>query len=107
MNWFYLLIAVIAEIFGTISLKHSNGFQKILPTLGVIVGYALATYLLSIVCKNIPIGIVYALWSAVGIIGLLLIDHYVFLEKYNYFQLSGLMLIVTGSLILNFSLNPK
>lgn len=103
MNWFYLITAVIAEILGTILLKNSDGFHKIIPTIGVVIAYGLATYFLSIVAKNMPIGAVYALWSAFGITGSLLIDHYVFMEKYNTFQLSGFFLIVAGSVIVNYS----
>jgi small multidrug resistance pump len=105
MNQLYLIIAVLAEILGTISLKQSNGLQKLFPTLGVIICYSFATYLLALVSKNLPMGIVYTLWSAFGIIGSLLIDHFVFLEKYNTFQLSGLVLIITGTFLLNLSFN--
>ena len=107
MNWLYLFIAVTAEIFGTVAMKHSDGFQKITPTLGVAAGYGLATFFLSIVVKHIPVGIVYALWSAVGILGSLVIDHYFFSEKYSFFQLTGFVFIVMGAVMLNVSVNTR
>ncbi len=104
MNWLYLFFAVAAEIFGTFAMKHSNGFQKLIPSVGVVVGYAIATFLLSHVVKNLPLGTVYALWSAVGIIGSLCLDHYYFFEKFNLAQVIGLAFILCGSVILNFTL---
>lgn len=103
MTWIYLIAAVLAEILGTFFLKYSNGFHKTIPSIGVVLTYGLATYLLSIVAKSMPIGAVYAMWSAFGITGSLLIDHYVFLEKYSTYQLSGFILIVAGSVIINIS----
>lgn len=86
-------------------MKHSNGFHKLIPSLGVLLGYGVATYLLSVVVKTLPLGAVYALWSAVGIIGSLFLDHYFFLEKFSLAQFIGLSFILFGSVILNFTLH--
>jgi len=60
-------LAVLSEVIATTSLKFSEGFTKLLPSLIVIMGYGLSFYLLSIRLKNMPIGIAYALWSGIGI----------------------------------------
>jgi len=57
--------AVLSEVVATTSLKFSDEFTKLLPSLVVIVGYGLSFYLLSITLKVMPIGIAYALWSSI------------------------------------------
>jgi len=59
--------AVLSEVVATTSLKFSDEFTKLLPSLVVIVGYGLSFYLLSITLKVMPIGIAYAPWSGIGI----------------------------------------
>ena len=68
MALIYLAMAIIAEIAGTIALKASEGFTKLVPSLIVIVGYGLAIYLLTLVLRTIPVGITYAVWAGVGIV---------------------------------------
>ena len=69
MSWVFLAIAIAAEIFGTLSLKASDGLSKLLPSIGVIIGYATAFTLMAISLKKLDVGITYAIWSGVGIIG--------------------------------------
>lgn len=68
MPWIYLMIAIIGEVIGTSALKSAAGFTKLWPSLLVIVGYAVAFYFLSLTVDRIPVGISYAIWSAVGIV---------------------------------------
>ncbi len=56
--WLFLFAAIISEVTATSSLKASDGFIKLLPSIIVVVGYALSFYFLSLVLKVIPIGIV-------------------------------------------------
>ena len=62
MVWFYLAIAIAAEVMATTALKFSEGFTKIMPSALVVVGYAGAFYCLSKVLNQIPISIAYAIW---------------------------------------------
>ncbi|GIO23705.1 hypothetical protein J11TS1_22860 [Oceanobacillus sp. J11TS1] len=67
MNGYLLLIiAIIGEVFGSSMLKASNGFKKILPTFGIVIGYAVAFYMLSLSLKAIPLGTAYAIWAGLG-----------------------------------------
>ena len=63
-----LLLAIIAEVTATSSLKASDQFTKLWPSLVVIVGYAISFFLLSIVVKQIPVSIAYAIWCGLGIV---------------------------------------
>ena len=63
-----LAIAIVTEVFASTCLAKSDGFTQLLPTLASLVGYAVAFYCLSQVVKSMPLGIVYAIWSGVGIV---------------------------------------
>src|SRR4029450_662018 len=68
MHYLYFLVAIVAEVVATSSLKASERFTRPLPSLMVIVGYVLAFILLSLVVEKMPVGVVYAIWSGAGII---------------------------------------
>ncbi|WP_054955383.1 DMT family transporter [Paenibacillus dakarensis] len=102
MNGYLLLItAILGEVFGSTMLKASNGFKKILPILGIILGYALAFYALSLSLKTIPLGMAYAIWSGVGTALTALIGIIIFKEGFNSKKLLGLILIIGGVIVLN------
>ncbi len=58
--WLTLGIAIVAEVIGTSALKASEGFTRWLPSLVVVLGYAVAFYCLSLVLRHIPVGVAYA-----------------------------------------------
>ena len=63
-----LFFAILSEVIATTSLKLSDGFTKLVPSMIVVIGYGASFYLLSISLKVIPIGLAYAIWSGVGIV---------------------------------------
>ena len=67
MAWLLLSIAILAEIAGTLMLKASDGLSKLLPSVGVAVGYLTAFALMSQSMKKLDVGITYAIWSGVGV----------------------------------------
>lgn len=100
-TWIILLIAVIGEVVATTSLKLSEGFTKLVPSVVVVVGYAIAFYCLSITLKFIPLGIAYAVWSGLGIVTVSILGWLVFGQKLDIWALLGMFLIICGVLILN------
>lgn len=100
-TWIILLIAVIGEVVATTSLKLSEGFTKLVPSIVVVVGYAIAFYCLSITLKSIPLGIAYAVWSGLGIVTVSILGWLVFGQKLDTWALLGMFLIICGVLILN------
>lgn len=66
--WILLGFAIVIEVLGSNCIKASNGFTKPLPTVISIVAFVVALYLLSMITKTLPLGIVYAVWSGVGIV---------------------------------------
>lgn len=99
--WLFLLAAIISEVTATSSLKASAGFTKLIPSLIVVVGYALSFYFLSLVLKVIPIGIAYAVWAGLGIVLLTLIGWLVFGQVLDMPALLGIALILSGVIIMN------
>ncbi|WP_316675241.1 multidrug efflux SMR transporter [uncultured Tolumonas sp.] len=100
-NWIILLIAISSEVTATTSLKLSDGFSKLGPSLLVIVGYTISFYCLSLTLKTIPVGVVYAVWSGMGMSLITLVGWHFFGEKLNIPTLFGIGLIFAGVLIMS------
>jgi small multidrug resistance pump len=100
-EYLFLGLAILSEITGTAALKLSDGFTRPLPSLVVVVGYLGAFYLLSLTLESLPIGLVYATWSAVGIVGAALLGVVVFDEGIDAAAAVGMALIVAGVAVLN------
>jgi small multidrug resistance pump len=99
--WIYLGIAIVTEVIGTSALKSADGFTRLLPSVVVIVSYAISFYLLSLTLRSIPVGIVYAVWSGVGIVLLALIGALFFKQTLDTPAVIGVGLILAGVLVIN------
>jgi small multidrug resistance pump len=100
-NWIFLGGAVVAEVIATSALKASEGFSKLVPSLVVVAGYAVAFYLLSLTLRSIPVGIAYAVWSGLGVVLIALVGWLVFGQRLDAPALAGMALIVAGVLVMN------
>ncbi|ABS14975.1 MULTISPECIES: DMT family transporter [Brucella/Ochrobactrum group] len=96
-----LAIAIVSEVIGTLSLKASEGFTRLGPSLIVVVAYGLAFYFLSMTLKSIPVGIAYAVWSGIGVTLVALIGWLVFGQKLDLAAVLGMGLIIAGVIVLN------
>lgn len=96
MHWIYLATAIVFEVVGTTALQASQQFTRLLPSVVVVLGYGTAFYFLGLTLKTLPVGIVYALWSGLGICLIALIGWLVFGQKLDLPALIGMALIVAG-----------
>jgi len=96
MVYLYLMIAIIAEVAGTLALKPAEGFTKLGPSILVVVGYAVSFYLLSVILKTLPIGITYAIWSGVGIVLTAILAAVIFKQTPDMPAIVGMTFIVVG-----------
>lgn len=101
MAWILLSIAIVAEVFGTLSLKASDGLSKLWPSLGVLVGYATAFTLMAMSLKKLDVGITYAIWSGVGIIGAAVGGLVFFDQQLSKMTILGMAIIVFGVVVMN------
>ena len=96
MAWVLLVFAIAAEVLGTLSLKASEGFSKLLPSLGVVVGYAAAFTLLAFALKTLNVGPAYAIWAGLGTMGAALGGWIIFHERMSVLTLSGIAIVIVG-----------
>lgn len=96
-----LALAIIVEVTGSTLLVKSEGFTKIVPSVAVVILFALAFYLLSQVIKVIPLGIAYAIWAGVGIILTALIGVIFLKQQLDVPAVVGILLIVSGVVVMN------
>ncbi len=101
MQWVYLGIAIVAEVIATSALKAADGFTRLAPSLVVVSGYAAAFYFLSLALKTMPLGVAYAIWSAVGVALVCLIGWLVYGQRLDGPALAGIGLIVAGVVVIN------
>ncbi|WP_435128891.1 DMT family transporter [Halobaculum sp. D14] len=102
MNPYVLLgAAILSELVGTTSLKLSEGFSEPLPSLGVVVGYGAAFYLVSLTLEELPLGVVYGTWAALGIVGVATVGVVLFDEQVDPAGVVGILLIVAGVYCVN------
>lgn len=100
-NLVYLFLAIIFETSATSLLKLAEGFTKPLPTIASILLYILSFYCLSNCLKTVPIGVAYAIWSALGIVLVTLVGIIVFKQTPDWAAIIGLLLIIIGVGVLN------
>jgi len=101
MKWIFLSIAILAEVIATMSLKHSDGFKNLVPSIIVVVGYGVAFYFLSLVLKSVSIGIAYAIWAGMGIVLVSIFGYFVFKQTLDIPAIIGLSLIIIGVVVIN------
>ncbi len=96
-----LSVAIMGEVIATASLKASNSFTNIIPSIIVVLGYASSFYFLTIALKVIPVGVAYATWGGLGIILVTLAGFIIYQQKIDLIGLLGMTLIISGVIILN------
>lgn len=97
----YLGLAIVFEVIATSSLKASDGFTKVVPSLVVVLGYGATFYFLSIVLRSIPVGVAYAIWCGLGIVLVTLVSMYIYKETPDLPAVVGMVFIVVGVIVIN------
>ncbi len=103
MKWIYLLVAILLEVAGSIMMKLSDSFTKLLYSVGVFMCYAGSLIFLTLALKYFEISVVYAVWSGVGVAILAIVGVFYFNEKMDLVKAVSLVLVVIGVIGLNLS----
>lgn len=100
-TYLILTIAIFCEVGGTMLLPVSQNFTKIVPTATLTVLYLLSFYLITFVVDKIPIAIVYATWSGLGVFTVAILGYVFFKQSLSWQAVLGLFLIVMGVVLVN------
>ena len=98
--WFLLALAILLELSGTICLKLSHGFSRLVPSIGVVCFYLGSFTLMSFSLKTLEVGIVYAIWAGVGTALIAMVGILAFGESITVLKILGLLMIVGGTFLL-------
>lgn len=101
MSYFYLTLAIIAEVVATSSMRATEEFTKPVPTFIMVVGYGLAFYFMTLALRTIPLGITYAIWSGMGIVLSSIIGVMFYNERLDWAAVTGMGLIIAGVLVIH------
>lgn len=96
-----LLIAILFGVFGTVSMKLSNGLQNLKPSLCLLIFYIISFAALTLAVQGVDVSIVYAIWSGVGTILVTIIGVLLFNESISLKKVISILLIVIGVLGIN------
>ena len=99
--YLFMLLAIFCEVAGTLLLPSTQNFTKIIPTAIAATCYLTALYCLTHVLHKIPIAIVYATWSGLGIFTIALFGYFFFKQSLSWQAVIGLFLIVAGVFLVN------
>ena len=99
--YLFMFIAIFCEVAGTLLLPSTQNFTKIIPTAVAATCYLTALFCLTHVLHKIPIAIVYATWSGLGIFTIAIFGYFFFKQNLNWQAILGLFLIVAGVVLVN------
>ena len=100
-TYLFLIGAIFCEVAGTMLLPASQNFSKLFPTFALAVFYLTAFFLLTFVVNKLPIAIVYATWSGLGIFTIAILGYIFFKQTLAWQAIVGLFLIVIGVILVN------
>lgn len=103
MAWIYLFIAGILEIGWAYSMKKSDGFTILVPSVITVVAMIASFALLSIAMKSLPLGTAYTIWTGIGAVGAFVVGITVLGESANAMRLAAGALIVAGIVMMKLS----
>jgi small multidrug resistance pump len=103
MGWVLLIVAILLEVAGTTNMKLSEGFSKLIPSVGVIFFYALSIIALTFAVNRMDVSVAYAIWSGLGTALVAIIGLWFFQESITTTKVVGLVLIIVGVAMLHFT----
>ncbi|MBE0452093.1 SMR family transporter [Roseovarius autotrophicus] len=98
--YLFLALAIVAETAGTTALQASQQFTRLWPSVLVVVAYAISFYLLALTLKYMPVGVVYAIWSGLGIVLIATIGYVIFGQKLDLPAVIGTAMILAGIVVI-------
>ena len=100
-TYLVLAAAICAEVVATTALARSDSFNRFWPSVITVAGYALAFWCLSYPIRVMPTGVVYAIWSGLGVVLITAVAWLWYGERLDTPAILGLLLIVAGVIVIN------
>ena len=101
MTYLYLALAIAAEVAGTSLLKATEEFTKLVPTTFLVIFYCVSFWLMTLALRDLPLGVVYAVWSGLGIVLVAVVGAFVYKEIPDLASLIGMALIISGVVVMH------
>ena len=101
LHYVFLIFAILAETIGTTALQASQQFTRFWPSVLVVIAYGVSFYLLAQTLRVMPVGIVYAMWSGLGIVLIAAIGYMVFGQRLDLPAVIGIAMILGGILVIH------
>jgi small multidrug resistance pump len=93
---FYLLVAIVFGVLGTVSMKMSHGFQRLRPSLFLVLFYAVSFVALTLAVQSVDVSIIYAIWSGIGTLLVAILSVFLFQEYFSPQKMLALLCIIVG-----------
>ena len=103
MAWIYLFFAGLLEIVWAFSMKQSEGFTRLGPSVVTIVAMIASFALLSLSMKSLPLGTAYTIWTGIGAVGAFAVGILVLGEQASAMRMVAAVLIVSGLMLMKIS----
>tara|TARA_B100001175_G_scaffold247521_1_gene214272 strand:+ start:32 stop:355 length:324 start_codon:yes stop_codon:yes gene_type:complete len=100
-TYLFLIGAIFCEVAGTMLLPISQNFTKLIPTITLSIFYLSAFYLLTFVVNKLPLSIVYATWSGLGIFTIAIFGYIFYKQALSWQAIIGMFLIIFGVILVN------
>ncbi len=106
MSWLWLVAAILLEVCGTTSMKLSQGFTRLGPSLAIYAFYAASIVALTLAVRRIDLAVAYAVWSGLGTGLIATIGFFWFGEPASAGRLAGIALVIAGVVLLRLTPLP-
>lgn len=103
MAWVLLVIAGLFEVVWAYSMKVSEGFSRLGPSILTIVFMIASFSLLSYVMKTLPLGTAYTVWTGIGAVGSFLVGILILGEPASAMRMLAAVLIISGLVLMKLS----
>lgn len=100
MAWIYLILAGLFEIVWAYSMKVSEGFTRITPSIVTLVFMILSFALLAYAMKSLPLGTAYTIWTGIGAVGSFLVGIFILGEPASAMRMLAAVLIISGLVLM-------
>jgi quaternary ammonium compound-resistance protein SugE len=96
MDWCFLIVAGLFEVFWAVNLKYSMGFTVLFPSVLTVIGMIVSFLFLSLALRHLPLGMCYAVWTGIGILGTMVLGVFLFGESFDIAKVVCMLLILSG-----------